>query len=279
MNFRSIVVLASLLTLNSGFGASLGSVKVTGTNEANISFSLAKDAPLPTMTVDNNVVELTFTDVEMSDSAKQAPEQTAPHALIRRIGTFTVDKNTVKSRIVLNGSTDELKQRLHLNREGNLVRLMVDFPKGVNSTAQLLGEEDTPIASMATVSKPLAATPSSMQFALVVFVFILAGLATYFFARFLKTRGPIKKGSRKYLIEQLSYCAVGNKAGVSLLKIGNEFVLVGVSSQGVSMLSGLPKLQEQYAEEANLERNDFKVAVNEEYGRLKQFQNAPRVNT
>jgi len=258
--------------------ASLSSVRVSGTSTADVSFVLSKDAALPVMHVNDNVVELTFGDTELDESTGAPAELTSPHTLIRRIGTFAVNKNTVKSRIVVNGTTEDLKQRIHLTREGGSVNLSIDFPKGANSTAQLLKEEEMPISIASVTAKPISATPSGAQLAIVLFVFILAGAATYFFAKFLKQRGQIK-GTRKYLVEQLSYCPVGNKAGVSLLKIGNEFILVGVTAQNVSMLSNLPKLQEQYDGEVSLERKDFKVAVDEEFSRLNKYQPSARVSS
>jgi len=56
---------------------------------------------------------------------------------------------------------------------------------------------------------------------------------------------------------------------VSLLKVGTEFVLVGITPNQISMLSHLPKLQEQYAEETGFERGIFKEAVSEEVQRLR----------
>ena len=56
----------------------------------------------------------------------------------------------------------------------------------------------------------------------------------------------------------------GGKAGVSLIKVGSEFVLVGVSSHQVSFLSSLPKLESQYEDENRFERETFQAAVQQE---------------
>jgi flagellar biogenesis protein FliO len=98
-------------------------------------------------------------------------------------------------------------------------------------------------------------------------VFICAGVVSALVVRFLKRTGK-SRGTRKYLVEQLSFCPLGNKSGVSLLKIGGEFVLVGVTPQQVSLLSALPKLEAQYEDDAQLERSAFREAVHEELSRI-----------
>ncbi|NDD05493.1 MAG: hypothetical protein EB078_11345 [Proteobacteria bacterium] len=77
------------------------------------------------------------------------------------------------------------------------------------------------------------------------------------------------KGTRRYLIEQLGYHSLGAKSGVSLLRIGQEFVLVGVTPNSINIISHLPKLREQYEEETGFERGVFKQAIAEEVQRLK----------
>lgn len=267
MNSLRIVWLVGVIISNAVQAANLSTVSVSGSNEALISFVGSRDLAVPTMKVDDNVIELTFTDADVEGTLKQMSELNSPHVLIRRIGTFATGKN-VKSRIVLNGSVEDLGSRLHLTKENGVVNLTVNFPKGANATARLLGEEDKPIANLGESSKPIVASPSGVQFALVILVFLLAGAATYFFAKFLKRNGQIK-GTRKFLIEQLSYCSIGPKTGVALLRVGSEFILVGVTPGQVTMLSSLQKLQEQYEGEAHLERKDFKLAVDEEFDRLK----------
>ncbi len=275
----SYLVAIALLTTAIAFGSELvSSVKVSGTDQADVLFTIGKLNSLPEMHIENNVVELTFNDAQIDEGISDNHELSAPHSLIRRIGTYAIDKSTVKSRIVINGSSEELSHRVHLSKEGGSVKLSIEFPKGAATAASFLRDEELPLASFNSPAKPIVASPSGAQFVLVILVFLAAGAATYFFARFLKQRGQIK-GTRKYLIEQLSYCPIGNKAGVSLLKIGNEFVLVGVTSQTISMLSNLPKLQEQYEGESVLERKDFKVAVEEEFGRLKKFTQSARVSS
>lgn len=99
-------------------------------------------------------------------------------------------------------------------------------------------------------------------------VFLVASAGIFFALKFLQRRGG-GLGSRRYLIESLSYCPVGpgGKAGLSLVKIGNEFVLVGVTAQQVTFLSSLPELKARYESEAKFERGTFTQAVQEELAR------------
>jgi flagellar biogenesis protein FliO len=100
-----------------------------------------------------------------------------------------------------------------------------------------------------------------------------AAFASWNFARILKKKGSWK-GSRRYLIETLAQVPVGDnrKTNVTLLKIGSEFILVGVTAEHVSFLSSLPRLQEQYLEESSMERDTFNEAVKEETFNIKKSQ-------
>ncbi|MFM8315766.1 MAG: flagellar biosynthetic protein FliO, partial [Deltaproteobacteria bacterium] len=72
-------------------------------------------------------------------------------------------------------------------------------------------------------------------------------------------------GIRKYLVEQLSYVPIGGmKSGVALVKVGGDFVLLGVTPNQVTFLSSLPKLSEQYEEENQFEKNTFNEAIQEQ---------------
>jgi flagellar biogenesis protein FliO len=55
---------------------------------------------------------------------------------------------------------------------------------------------------------------------------------------------------------------------VSVLKIGNEFVLVGVTPTQVSLLSELPGLKATFDSERVLERGSFREAISEEVSRM-----------
>ncbi len=96
----------------------------------------------------------------------------------------------------------------------------------------------------------------------------LAGGCTYLFIKL--TRGAKIRGSKKYLIEHLSTYQVSPKASVTLLKVGEEFVLVGVTPQQVTPLSSLPLLTKTYQEEHQFERDVFREAVSSE---VKSLQN------
>ncbi len=101
----------------------------------------------------------------------------------------------------------------------------------------------------------------------VAILLILAG-ATAFGLKALKTQS-VRQGSRKYLIEKMSYANLGPKSGVCLLKVGKEFVLVGVTPQQINFLSTLPELTKEYNTENKGESDSFREAVQEEFKRIK----------
>lgn len=137
-----------------------------------------------------------------------------------------------------------------------------------NAPASLFQEEETPLNLNASGSSHVAEPHFQAGQLLLVFLLLLvAGGCTVFFFRFLKTKGKWQ-GSRKYLIEQLGYCPMGTKTGVSLIKVGKEFLLIGITPQQVTMLSKLPKLEAQYEEESQFERETFRDAVGQEIHRM-----------
>lgn len=268
------VLISSLLMMLAGVGSSVfaaytvGGVKVTGEDRADLFFEVKGTSDtLPQLAVQGNVVEVTFPGADLQDGDKERLDSQNPHALVQRIGFLNPQKGVTKARVTVNGSLDGLKSRLALVREAGGFRLAIDYPKGSEAQLSLLKEEQLPVG-VKKESKAIEAGTGLVTWVLVLLFISFSGAATYFFVRFLKKKTPL--GSRKYLIEQLSYHSFGNKEGVSLLKVGNEFILVGVTPAQVSFLSTLPKLQEQYTQESALERNDFKVVVQEELGRIRQ---------
>ncbi len=129
-------------------------------------------------------------------------------------------------------------------------------------------QEETPVFAAGIPETPAAAREArapawGMLVGIVAFLVASAGI---FFALKALQRRTTGGGNRRYLIESLSYCPVGpgGKAGLSLVKIGNEFVLVGVTAQQVTMLSTLPELKARYENESKYERGTFSQAVQEE---------------
>lgn len=253
----------------------LKSIQVTpGENKAQISFQVSSSHyPVPAMNVLGNVVELTFTGVDLGDDLREHAETVSPHPLIHRIASYSPEHGVVHTRVVINGTPDDLADRVTLSREGDKVQLSVAYPKGQSAVSAVLSDEQLPVTATVSPTKAAAKDVPAIQIFLVVLILLGAGVGTYFFAKFMKKRGPAGlRGSRKYLVEQLSYCSLGAKTGVSLLRVGNEFVLVGVTANQVTLLSQLPKLQNQYEAESSLEREHFKVAVEEELSRIRPNQ-------
>jgi flagellar biogenesis protein FliO len=137
-----------------------------------------------------------------------------------------------------------------------------------NTVKELLKEEQQPLIFSASEGKKKDSSPIMTT---ILFILFTAGASVggVFLMKFLQKKGKLA-GSRKYLIENLSYVPLGsnNKNAVCLIKVGSEFVLVGVSPQQVTFLSHLPKLESQYESESKFERNVFEEAIQEELNKM-----------
>ncbi|MCB0405747.1 MAG: flagellar biosynthetic protein FliO [Bdellovibrionales bacterium] len=137
------------------------------------------------------------------------------------------------------------------------------------SLSEYLQNEETPIAPAIVAEKEAPVTShAAVRMGLALGLVLCFGAVLYLVLR-LARKQPVRDGNRKYLIEKMSYCSLGPKMGVSLIKVGSEFVLVGVTSENISFLSNLGKLQAQYEEESQFERENFKEAVEQEFLRIK----------
>ena len=266
---QSLFLLFSLISSFS-FAANylLSSVKVTGDKQAEILFVGSGSQPMPSVKVNENTLDFTFMGAELAENAQGKLDIESPHALIRRISVYAPEKDVVRARVIVNGSSEGLKQRTSVGRGAEGVSVNLEFPKNESATLNLLKEEQQPLATALLDSKKNVPKLQSFQIFLIGIILLVAGVVTYLFLKTIKNKGGIR-GTRKYLIEQLGYVSLGAKTGVSLIKIGQEFVLVGVTPNQVTMLSTLPKLQEQYDDESQFERGAFQEAVAEEVQRLK----------
>jgi flagellar biogenesis protein FliO len=269
---RAILGLALGLGLggNAAVAAELTAIKVGGDNSAEVTFVTAGETALPALQVDDNAIDLVFSGETLGEALQGKIDLLSPHTLIQRISAFAVDNN-VRAKIVVNGSVEGLRNRLQLRRDGQGIHLQIGFPAGNNATLKLLKDEQAPLAADSLAAAPAVGKPGWGRLVVALLVFLCAGVGTFFAARFLKTKSSWR-GSRKYLVENLAYCPIGpggSKSGVGLVKVGSEFVLVGITSSQVSFLSSLPKLQEQYEQEHRFERDSFHAAVEEEVQRMR----------
>jgi len=246
----------------------LSSVKVSGDSKAEILFTGTGSQPMPAIKVNENTLDLTFMGAELTEGAQGKLDIEAPHALIRRISVYVPEKDVVRARLVINGSAEGLKQRLTLARAAEGVKVSLDFPKGESATLNLLKEEQQPLSTALLDAKKKSPKTQPIQIFLIAAILLVAAAVTFLLVKAMKFKGGMR-GTRKYLVEQLGYVSLGAKTGVSLIKVGREFVLIGVTPNQVTMLSSLPKLQEQYDDESQFERGAFQEAVAEEVQRLK----------
>lgn len=261
MKYLSLLFLLSF----SAFGFQINSVKVGGESQALVEF-VGTEGKLstPTYKVNGNIVELNFTNANLAPNQQGKMDVSSPHALVHRVSVFEPAPKQVRALVVINGSVDSLKNRIALSETPSGSVLKVDFPKVSNSTLELLKEEQLPIDDMGKVTKKEAKGFQWVQLVLFLVVVIGAGVATFFVVKFARAKGNWG-GSRKYLIEQLSYAPVGGtKSGVALVKVGGDFILLGVTPNQVTFLSNLPKLSQQYEEENSFEKTAFTEAIQEQ---------------
>lgn len=235
------------------------SIKVGGEKEAQIVFSGGGQASATRFS--ENTIELSFPDSKLAEALQGKLDVDSPHTLVKRISLFDTGSKAVKAVIVVNGSSENLKNRISLAQTPDGLKATLAYPKMESAALTLLQEEQEPIAF--TETKKESPKFPKTQFFISLLIIAAAGVATFFFMKFLKSKGKWR-GSRKYLIEQLGYCPLGAKAGVSVVKVGKEFVLVGVTPNQVTLLSTLPGLERQYEEESHLERGSFKEAIEED---------------
>jgi flagellar biogenesis protein FliO len=260
-HFPVVVVLAASLC-GVARGAQIQAIKVSGETSAEVSF--LADAPLPAtprLVVEDNRIELTFADTGLSQTLLSQVDIPSPHALIQRISAFPADGGGARVRLIVNGSTEKLRDRVKLQKKDGSGAHVLNFPTGNQATIRLLREEQ---ASLDT-NKPAVAEARGgfgwFRLLMILVLFAGVGAGTWYVLKFAKKKTGWG-GTRRHLIESVAQAPVGDgKASVAILRVGAEFVMVGITPNQVSLLSTLPKLQAQYEEESSLERDSFKEAI------------------
>lgn len=257
------------------FTYQISSISIGGEKGADIFFR-ASGSPvaLPALTTHDNVIELSFSGAELAESLQEKVDLISPHPLIHRISSYPLDKGLVRSRVVMNGSVEGLRQRTVLVAESDGIRLSIGYPQSESSAINLLKAEQTPLKASLLPEKKVGRSSHLVSAGIFLACMAAFAIAGFFLLRALKMKGRAR-GTRKYLIEQLSYCPVGSKSGIALIKVGTEFVLVGITPHQISALTSLPKLQEQYAGESRFERGAFQEAFDQEFNRQK---NTPTIS-
>lgn len=265
---RQVVTLALLGLSYLAFGFEINAVKITGQENAQLTFSGAFSGQQPSWKMNGSTLEIVWAEQKLAKEQGEKIEIESPHALIKRVTLTPAGKDSVKARIHLNGSTEDMKERVKFSQQTNEFKLSIDYPKQNASTLKLLQEEQTPLAQAVTSGKVDSSGNYRGAVGMVTGFLLLFVLGAWGFFRVFRKKG-VFRGPRRYLIEQLGYCPLGAKAGVSLLKVGQEFVLVGVTPNQISVLSQLPKLQQQYEDESAIERGIFQETVNKHVDQLR----------
>lgn len=265
---RQVVLLSLVFLGYLAFGNQVNNLTVTGQDRAEIEVMGQLPTSSPTWKVQDNVLEVSWPNTSLAPNHGEKLEVSAPHALIKRVTLLQGANDTLKGRIVINGSMEGIRDRVKINHSDKRTSFSVDYPTQNGNTMKMLQEEQTPIAAAAFTQRSDSSSGYRTVVGVIALFLLFCMVGGFVFYRYFKGKGALR-GARRYLIEQLSYCPLGAKSGVSLLKVGHEFVLVGITPNQISMLSQLPKLQEQYEQETGFERGVFQEAVAEEVQRLR----------
>ncbi len=256
-----LILCIAFISVSSFAASQLKNIEVTGDKEALLTFSGVNQKP--EFNVNANVIEIQFKGTTLDPHYQGKVDMASPHTLVKRISAFQSDKETVRVNLILNGSLEKIKDRMKVESAADGIALRVNYLDSEVNLVDTLKEEQIPLGVAAKGKTEKAEKNGVLGIIFSVISLIAFGVIAFFSVRFLKTKGGFK-GTRKYLVEQLGYCSYGPKMGVSLLKVGGEFVLVGVTPNQISLLSTLPKLQAQYLDESSFERTSFNAAVKEE---------------
>lgn len=264
------LILGILFLASFGLAYPIDSIRVSGESGAEIQLQ-APQAPdvLPLPQVQANAVEYFLPGATLHESFHGKLQLKSPHALLRELKA-TTDKKGVTLRLELNGASEGVKERLQFRRDGQGFRLSLAFPRGEASPAlQMAKDEQLPVLTTGTSAIARAPGFGWKQWMAVLFVIFAAGTFTFVWVKFMSGRARLG-GSKKYLIESLAQCPMGPKSSVNLIRVGREFLLIGVTPGSVTLLSSLPALQAQYEDETKFERDSFKETVDQEIERLKK---------
>ena len=255
-------------------GLELQSVKVGGDGTAEIHLKVNQiPEDIPTFQVVENRVEFLLKHAKLDKALQEKVELASPHALLDRVVAAQDPQGVVLTASVSGSGQDlkDLRERIRFTKEATGLRVSVAPPAPVKSDSmkELLNEDQKPFSPESTTPPVVTAGFPLFHWLGVSIFVILAALGALLLVRFLKTQAK-STGSRKFLIESLAYHAYGPRMGISLVKIGREFVLLGITPHGITLLSSLPALQAQYEEESRFERGQFKDAVDDEVSRLQK---------
>ncbi len=251
------------------FSYPLSSLKVGGEKEAEIRFQTPEGfADVPSFTIKNGKIEFILSGAELDSSFEGNVKLSAPHALVKTL-TASQEKRGLAVKVELNDREQNWKEKVAFSREKSSLVLKIGFPVKVTPVLEYAKSEQLPVLADNPSVKPATVGFGHTQWLLILGILVVAGISTFAVVKFLRIKEKTA-GNRKYLIESLAHCSLGPKAGVSLVRVGREFVLVGVTPHQINLLSHVPGLQAQYEDETKFERESFKDAVDEEIARLKK---------
>ena len=257
------------------FGYEIESVDLLKEKQTKMMFYLSKDAwekgnYLPvSYSVDGQRMHLVFREASLSPFLSQHLSRQFSDPLVENI-TFETSNSEIHATVQFASTVDavwlsQLVQKR--NKDGIFFPLKYQSP----SEQKRLEAEGVPL-QFDKIDKPNVSLFRPTNFFALLLAVMMAAVCTFLFIKLTQRSKVMSKmrGSRKYLIEHLSTYQLSPKSSVSLLKIGEEFVLIGVTPSQVNHLSSLPMLEKIYHEENRFERETFKEAVSQEANALRR---------
>ena len=113
--YRSVLIAIPLLVLAPRIASAveLRSVNVNREGQAVVQYEMsARLTKAPSMRISRNLIDLSFPQTSLAPKLGGKLDLKPDHILIQRITAYRGDRGLLRSRIVVNGSAENLKQRI-----------------------------------------------------------------------------------------------------------------------------------------------------------------------
>ena len=205
-------------------------IKVTGDKDAELLFEGVKLTKLPELRIKDDVLEFILPQMKLSASANGEANLVSPHPLIEKVTVKQLAEGIqvqVKSK-----KKEHLKERAKAFLASKGLRIKLS--------------EQKPIAKKAPVPKKMAsgdvwgAMGQEFEGMLFVGLILLAAAGGYFiYLRKKKSKGVSTNAKSDGVIESIAHCDLEAKPGVRVVRVGKEYLLLGITNQQISLLAVL----------------------------------------
>ena len=222
-----------------------------------------------------------FIQVELPDTSVNPTKQwiNVKNEFFRNIFVYQFDDNTVRARLYTNGNAVKLKDRIKLSKESDKIVLQYNISGGVSAASgiiplpSVLKDEAKGKHLIPNASGPPEIYGSFFKMILVLGVLIaLLLIVLYVVKRFLLKKTG--KGGQDQSIKVITSAYVGPKKTIALVEVAGERIVVGITSDNISMLTKLNKDME-FNEVLNEQITSIPDETLMSLGRIKDDENTP----